>query len=83
MHGKNAELKGHPDKTYKFVYYCGCPGIHNDGTLIKKLTHRKDRRETKQQLHILKQEIDSLGDCFLEYQFANNEDAWTKNLDSC
>lgn len=71
MHGKNAELKGHPDKTYKFVYYCGCPGIHVNGTLVKKLTHKKERREIKQLLHLITQQTDI------------NEEAWTKILDSC
>lgn len=83
MHGINAELKGHPDKTYKYVHYCGCPCDKSDGTFIKKCTHRKERRETKQLLHNLKQEIDSLGNSHLDYRFANNEEVWTINMDSC
>jgi len=81
MHGTNAEQKGHT-KIYKNTFYCGCPVSAGHGTLIKKLTHRKERRENKQILHDLKQEIDSLG-IHLNYHFANNEEAWTRNLDSC
>jgi hypothetical protein len=82
MHGVNAELKGHPNKTYRDVFYCGCPGTEMHGTFIKKLTHKKERHETRQLLHILKQDIDGLGN-HLDYQFANNEEAWTTRLDSC
>ena len=81
MHGINAELHGHPGKEYwKSRLH---PQGEEPGRFTKKLTHKKERRETKQLLHILKQEIDILGGSNLEYQFANNEDAWTTRLDSC
>jgi len=82
MHGENAELKGH-NKIYKDVFYCGCPGTCGHGSYIKKLTHRLKRRETKQLLHTVKQEIDTLGERHLDYQFRNNENLWTKDLDFC
>jgi len=81
MHGVNAEQKGH-SKTYRDTFYCGCPVSAGHGTYVKKLTHKLKRRETKQLLHTLKQEIDALTP-HLEYQFANNEEAWTTRLDSC
>lgn len=82
MHGVNAEQKGHL-KTYRDTFYCGCPVCAGQGTYIKKITHRLKRRETKQRLHILKQEIDGLGDSHLNYKFSNYEETWTKNMDSC
>jgi len=50
MHGKNAEIKGHPCKKYKYVFYCGCPSGWNGGNYIKRLTHKKERRTIKNQI---------------------------------
>lgn len=82
MHGVNAELKGH-NKLYKNTFYCGCPVCAGHGSYIKKITHRLERRGTKQLLHIIKQEIDTLGGQHLDYQFRNNENLWTQDMDSC
>lgn len=83
MHGVNAELKGHPNKEYKFVFYCGCPGTKSDVAFIKKRTHKKQRRETKKLLNSLTKEIASLGNSHLNFLLATEEEIWTTNMDSC
>jgi hypothetical protein len=80
MHGENAEFKGHLDKTYRSIYSCGCPGTELHSNYIKKLTHKKERHTTRQKLHNLKRDIDSLGN-HITYQLINEEDKWIPNLD--
>ena len=80
MHGKNAELHGHTGKEYwksRLHRFGETPGKYT-----KYLTHKKERRESKQLIHNLIRHFDNLGS-HLEYQFANKEAIWTKDMDLC
>jgi len=81
MHGDNAEQKGHLGKEYwkSRLHRYGEP----PGRYTKYLTHKKERRGIKQLLHILQQQIDSMGDKHITFKFANYEETWTNTLDSC
>jgi len=81
MNGISAEKRGHQGKEYwKSRLH---PQGEEPGKYTKRLTHKKERKTIKQIIHNLKQEIDSLFGRHLHYQLSNNEEIWTKNMDSC
>lgn len=78
MYGERAEKRGHTGKEYWKSRLA--PGGEAPGRITKTLTHKKERRAIKQNMHTLKQGIDSLGQ-HIEYQLINEEEKWIPDLD--